>query len=88
MVDGYRRFKSKNLISMMSRNAQLKRAPERWQDHRDVHEFDVVLCLEERVFDLVVDGKLRSVHSRPPWLTEGCCFDVVRLIAPPLPPCV
>jgi RNA polymerase II subunit A C-terminal domain phosphatase SSU72 len=39
---------------MLKRNMGIKEKPERWQDNSDKEEFDVVVCFEERVFDLVL----------------------------------
>lgn len=40
---------------MLDRNRRIKSKPERFQDNRDV--FDVVVTVEERVFDQVVEGE-------------------------------
>ncbi len=47
-------YAQKGLIGMLERNMRVKRKPERWQDNSDDGEFDVVVCFEERVFDLVL----------------------------------
>ena len=47
-------YRAKGLLGMLERNTRVKPKPERWQDNSDEREFDVVLCFEERVFDLVL----------------------------------
>lgn len=51
----YRRTK---LLDILKRNKQIKRAPERWQDvdADTVAGYDVVVCYENRIYDLVMEG--------------------------------
>jgi RNA polymerase II subunit A C-terminal domain phosphatase SSU72 len=42
---------------MLKRNIGVKLAPQRWQDNAGDGVFDMILTFEERVFDLVVEGK-------------------------------
>ena len=35
----------------------MKLAPQRWQDNAGDGVFDMIMTFEERVFDLVVEGK-------------------------------
>lgn len=53
-------FRRNSVLGLLERDAATKRAPERWQslDSEDVASFDVVVCFESRVFDLVVEGSL------------------------------
>ncbi|CAN0552937.1 unnamed protein product, partial [Ectocarpus sp. 8 AP-2014] len=53
-------FRRNSVLGLLERNATTKRAPERWQslDGEHVASFDVVVCFESRVFDLVVEGTL------------------------------
>ncbi|CAM9357044.1 unnamed protein product [Ectocarpus fasciculatus] len=50
-------FRRNSVLGLLERNATTKRAPERWQslDGEHVASFDVVVCFESRVFDLVVE---------------------------------
>ncbi|CAB1101574.1 unnamed protein product [Ectocarpus sp. CCAP 1310/34] len=50
-------FRRNSVLGLLERNATTKRAPERWQslDGGHVASFDVVVCFESRVFDLVVE---------------------------------
>lgn len=42
---------------MLKRNSSVKLAPQRWQDNAHDGVFDVVITFEEKVFDMVVEGK-------------------------------
>ena len=53
-------YRQKGLIDMLERNMRVKEKPERWQDNSDEKEFDVVVCFEERVFDLVLADMLEK----------------------------
>ncbi|CAM9387666.1 unnamed protein product [Ectocarpus sp. 4 AP-2014] len=50
-------FRRNSVLGLLERNSTTKRAPERWQslDGEHVASFDVVVCFESRVFDLVVE---------------------------------
>lgn len=52
-------YEERGMFDMLRRNAKIKPRPNRWQTHSDEETFDVVVCFEERVFDLVV-GDLRE----------------------------
>ena len=59
-------YAQKGLIGMLERNMQVKRKPERWhEDNSDDGEFDVVVCFEERVFDLVLADMREERERRP-----------------------
>ena len=51
-------FRRNSVLALLERDAVTKRAPERWQalESQEVASFDVVVCFESRVFDLVVEG--------------------------------
>lgn len=53
-------FRRNSVLGLIERDATTKRAPERWQAlaSEEVASFDVVVCFESRVFDLVVEGTL------------------------------
>eukprot|EP00904_Undaria_pinnatifida_P004473 jgi/Undpi1/14026/HiC_scaffold_9.g03677.m1 len=57
-------FRRNSVLGLLERDAATKRAPERWQalDSEEVASFDVVVCFESRVFDLVVE----DLHRREP----------------------
>lgn len=60
------KYTRNNMLRMVERNARIKRAPERWQEERQAR-FDLVICFEQRVFDIVVDDikSRESARCRP-----------------------
>jgi myosin-crossreactive antigen len=48
---------------MLKRNTSVKLAPQRWQDNAGDGVFDMIMTFEERVFDLVVEGKFIHVST-------------------------
>lgn len=46
-------YANNGVLSMLDRNAKIKKAPEQWRDARD--RFDVIVTFEDRVFKAVVD---------------------------------
>ncbi len=46
-------------LQMLQRNMGVKRAPERWQDNRDV--FDAVVTFDERIMEQLLDGETRNM---------------------------
>lgn len=63
-------FRRNSVLGLLERDATTKRAPERWQalDSEEVASFDVVVCFESRVFDLVVEGTFSFALT-----LKGCC---------------
>lgn len=45
------RYTNNGLLNMLDRNRRIKEGPQRFQD--ELKEFDVIICLEERVYDQV-----------------------------------
>lgn len=66
-------FRRNSVLGLLERDAATKRAPERWQalDSEEVAAFDVVVCFESRVFDLVVEGTFSFALT-----LKGCCADL------------
>ena len=50
---------------MLTRNAQIKTAPEKWQEN--INHFDVVITFEDRVFDAVIESMIanQTMYDRP-----------------------
>lgn len=46
-------YTGNGVLTMLDRNAKIKRAPEQWRDARD--RFDVIITFEDRVFKTVVE---------------------------------
>jgi len=57
-------FRDRGLLEMLDRNIRIKDHPERFQDYKDVAQFNVVFCFEERVFDILMkDLKSREAQE-------------------------
>ncbi|CAI5442236.1 unnamed protein product [Caenorhabditis angaria] len=54
-------YTQNGLLNMVDRNRHIKPRPQRFQI--ETREFDVVFCLEERVYDQVVDHLTRRVST-------------------------
>ncbi|CAI2344082.1 unnamed protein product [Caenorhabditis sp. 36 PRJEB53466] len=54
-------YTGNGLLSMVDRNRRIKSRPQRFQN--ETREFDIVLCLEERVFDQIIDFLNRRVGT-------------------------
>ncbi|KAI6197446.1 Protein-serine/threonine phosphatase [Aphelenchoides besseyi] len=52
-------YTKNGLLAMLERNKRIKERPQKFQKIED--EFDVIICLEERVYDQIVD----FFHKRP-----------------------
>ncbi|KAG5223132.1 Ssu72 family protein [Salix suchowensis] len=62
MFDDLRRkdpelYKRNGILPMLKRNSGVKLAPQLWQDNAADGSFTVVLTFEEKVFDMVLEGK-------------------------------
>lgn len=50
-------YKRNGILPMLKRNSSVKLAPQRWQENAADGSFDVVFTFEEKVFDMVVEGR-------------------------------
>ena len=49
-------YTKKGIIDMLRRDKNVKAAPNRFQDSKEVESLDVCICFDERVFDSVLEG--------------------------------
>jgi len=63
-------YKRNGILPMLKRNSGVKLAPQRWQDNAADGSFSVVFTFEEKVFDMVLEGKDVSfvLHFLFPWI--------------------
>ena len=52
------RYKQNGILHMLDRNKRIKKCPERFQETEE--EFDLVVTVEERVYDQVIECKYTS----------------------------
>lgn len=64
-------YTQNGILHMLDRNRRIKQHPERFQDHEG--KFDVIICLEERVYDQVVED-LSCRDSG-----DGSCVHVINM---------
>ena len=43
------------MIGMMQRNVVVKKAPQRFQEEKDLSKIDICICFDDRVFDAVIE---------------------------------
>ena len=55
-------FTKNGVLSMLTRDIITKKSPQRWQDAtaKTLLGLDVLLCFEERIYDIVLEGKERK----------------------------
>lgn len=51
-------YANNGVLTMLDRNAKIKKAPEQWRDARD--RFDLIITFEDRVFKAVVEDFISS----------------------------
>ncbi|TMW63466.1 hypothetical protein Poli38472_002407 [Pythium oligandrum] len=59
-------FRRNGVLSMLERDILTKKCPQKWQDLtiKELHEIDVVLCFDDRIFEIVLeDLQLRVGHG-------------------------
>lgn len=62
--DSHKMYESNGLIRMISRNKNIKKAPEKWHNNAYAGKFDLVITCEERCFDLVLDDLMVRLLSK------------------------
>ncbi|OQR92628.1 RNA polymerase II subunit A C-terminal domain phosphatase [Achlya hypogyna] len=70
-------FRHNGVLAMLERDILTKKAPQRWQDNsvHDLAQLDVVVCFEDRIFDIVLeDLQLRKPHAFHP--LHVICLDI------------
>lgn len=58
---GYIRYKQNGILHMLDRNRRIKPHPERFQETEE--EFDLVVTVEERVYDQVIECEFPLIHD-------------------------
>ena len=53
-------YTQNGILRMLDRNRRMKERPEKFQDCPDV--FDIIITVEERIYDSVVEGKRQCLH--------------------------
>lgn len=49
-------YTKNGMIGMMQRNVVVKKAPQRFQDEKDLSKIDICICFDDRVFDAVLES--------------------------------
>ncbi len=74
----YTRFTRNGVLSMLERDIKTKKAPERWQlvSLNECLEMDVLICFEERIFDIVVEDIQLRKPSQVMKPLHVICLDI------------
>jgi RNA polymerase II subunit A C-terminal domain phosphatase SSU72 len=48
-------YAGNGMLRMLDRDRKVKFCPQRWQEEKKI--FDLVICFEQRVYEIVIDGK-------------------------------
>ena len=64
------RYTQNGILRMLDRNRRIKPSPERFQDIND-DIFDVVFTVEERIFDVVIEGN-RIDNTKTMLIVSSC----------------
>lgn len=73
-------YEANGLISMLDRNRQVKRAPEKWHANAASGKFDLVITCEERCFDSVLEDLMMRMNNKPEEAEEKDVRLVVHVI--------
>jgi hypothetical protein len=63
------RFRRNGVLSMLERDIKTKKCPQRWQDLsvRELQDIDVVLCFDDRIFEIVLEDLQLRVGTGGDW---------------------
>lgn len=78
--DYRKQYEAQGLISMLMRNKQVKRAPEKWHNNAAAGKFDLVITCEERCFDSVLEDLMNRMNSKSEEAEEKDVREVVHVI--------
>lgn len=73
-------YEANGLISMLDRNRQVKRAPEKWHLNANSGKFDLVITCEERCFDSVLEDLMVRMNNKSEEAEEREVRQVVHII--------
>lgn len=73
-------YEAQGLISMLLRNKQVKRAPEKWHSNGEAGKFDLVITCEERCFDSVLEDLMNRMSNKTEEAEEKDVRQVVHVI--------
>lgn len=57
-------YETNGVILMLSRNMQVKKAPEKWHNNATSGKFDLVITCEERCFDSVIEDLMHREYDK------------------------
>lgn len=81
MSQEYRKmYEAQGLISMLVRNKQVKRAPEKWHNNAGSGKFELVITCEERCFDSVVEDLMNRMSTKSDEAEQKDVKQVVHII--------
>lgn len=73
-------YEANGLISMLDRNRQVKRAPEKWHTNIDSGKFELVITCEERCFDSVLEDLMMRMNNKAEDAEDNDVRQVVHVI--------
>lgn len=78
--DSRKMYEANGLISMLERNKQVKRAPEKWHANAAAGKFDLVITCEERCFDSVLEDLMVRMNNKSEEAEERDVRLIVHII--------
>lgn len=81
MSQEYRKmYEANGLISMLDRNRQVKKAPEKWHSNIESGKFELVITCEERCFDSVLEDLMMRMTNKAEDAEDKDVRQVVHVI--------